>query len=76
MQEVKKDKFFGYDEESPLEHLERFVENCHGAANNEVGDEYVLMKLFRLSLNGRAKDWLRNLTPNSLTTWGRYPRLS
>ena len=36
---------------------------------NEVSQEYIRMHLFRQSLTGRAKKWLKQVKPNTLTTW-------
>lgn len=36
---------------------------------NEVSQDYIRMHLFRQSLTGRAKKWVKQVKPNTLTTW-------
>ena len=66
---VQVEQFSGSASEDPIEHLDRFLELCAMMQTNEVSQDYIRMHLFRQSLTGRAKKWLKLLKPNSLTTW-------
>lgn len=64
-------QFWGAPYEDPIEHLNHFLELCAMVHTNQVTQEYIRMHLFRYSLTGRAYRWLKNLRPNSLTTWAQ-----
>ncbi|XP_021721943.1 uncharacterized protein LOC110689463 [Chenopodium quinoa] len=66
---VQAEQFSGSPSEDPIEHLDRFLELCAMIQTNQVSQEYIRMHLFRQSLAGRAKKWLKQVKPNSLTTW-------
>ncbi|XP_021770674.1 uncharacterized protein LOC110734838 [Chenopodium quinoa] len=66
---VQAEQFSGSPSEDPIEHLDRFLELCAMIQTNQVSQEYIRMHLFRQSLLGRAKKWLKQVKPNSLTTW-------
>ncbi|XP_021759461.1 uncharacterized protein LOC110724348 [Chenopodium quinoa] len=66
---VQAEQFSGSPSEDPIEHLDRFLELCAMIQTNQVSQEYIRMHLFRHSLAGRAKKWLKQVKPNSLTTW-------
>ena len=65
---VQSEQFSGSASEDPIEHLDRFLELCAMMQTNEVSQDYIRMHLFRQSLTGRAKKWLKQVKPNSLTT--------
>ncbi|XP_021725088.1 uncharacterized protein LOC110692398 [Chenopodium quinoa] len=66
---VQAEQFSGSPSEDPIEHLDRFLELCAMIQTNQVSQEYIRMHLFQQSLAGRAKKWLKQVKPNSLTTW-------
>ncbi|XP_021746040.1 uncharacterized protein LOC110711909 [Chenopodium quinoa] len=66
---VQSEQFSGSPSEDPIEHLDRFLELCAMIQTNQVSQDYIRMHLFRQSLTGRAKKWLKYVKPNSLTTW-------
>ncbi|XP_021730692.1 uncharacterized protein LOC110697616 [Chenopodium quinoa] len=66
---VQAEQFSGSPSEDPIKHLDRFLELCAMIQTNQVSQEYIRMHLFRQSLAGRAKKWLKQVKPNSLTTW-------
>ncbi|XP_021751339.1 uncharacterized protein LOC110717002 [Chenopodium quinoa] len=66
---VQAEQFSGSPSEDPIEYLDRFLELCAMIQTNQVSQEYIRMHLFRQSLAGRAKKWLKQVKPNSLTTW-------
>ena len=66
---VLQNQFTGMAHEDPIEHLNRFLELCAMVQTNQVTQDYIRMHLFRHSLSGRAYRWLKNLKPQSLTTW-------
>jgi len=62
-------QFKAMDHEDPCSHLSTFYELV-GTMDFQSGDlENVYMHLFSLSLAGKAKDWLRSLPNQSLTSW-------
>ncbi|XP_021746160.1 uncharacterized protein LOC110712043 [Chenopodium quinoa] len=66
---VQAEQFSSSPSEDPIEHLDRFLELCAMIQTNQVSQEYIHMHLFRQSLSGRAKKWLKQVKPNTLTTW-------
>ena len=71
---VQADQFSGNLNEDPIAHLDRFLELCSMIQTSEVSQDYIRMHLFRQSLTGKAKTWLKHLRPNSLTTWGEVAK--
>ena len=65
---VQADQFSGNLNEDPIAHLDRFLELCSMIQTSEVSQDYIRMHLFRQSLTGKAKTWLKHLRPNSLTS--------
>ncbi|CAM8972960.1 unnamed protein product [Rhodiola kirilowii] len=69
IQMIQANQFSGRDHEDPNSHLTTFLEVCDTFKINGVSDDAKLLRLFPFSLLGRARDWLRSQTPDSLTTW-------
>src|ERR1043165_6742617 len=67
---VMKDQFSGVGEDAAL-HLNNFVELSDMQKYKEVDGDIVKMKLFPLSLRGRAKEWLQSLPKNSIDSWDK-----
>jgi len=62
-------QFKAIDHEDPCSHLSTFYELV-GTMSFESGDlENVYMHLFSLSLARKAKEWLKTLPNQSLTSW-------
>src|SRR3954462_11251776 len=57
---VMQDQFSGVGEDVAL-HLNNFVGLCEMQKYKEVEGDIVKLKLFPLSLRGRAKEWLQSL---------------
>ena len=53
---IESNKFYGKDEEYPLEHLERVTELADLFGKNEVEKRYYFLKFFPFSLGGEAKN--------------------
>ena len=64
---ITADQYDGYGNPNP--HLERFVETCRTYKSPGVSQELIFMKVFPLSLSGRAKSWLMSHEPNTFRTW-------
>ena len=58
-------KFFGQDDTSTMEHVNRFIIQCGEAANRDE----LRVRLFSSSLFGSAFTWFISLPPNSVITW-------
>ncbi|CAM8999521.1 unnamed protein product [Rhodiola kirilowii] len=69
IQMIQANQFSGGDHEDPNSHLTTFLEVCDTFKLNGVSEDAKLLRLFPFSLSGRARDWLRSQTPDSLTTW-------
>ncbi|CAM8901682.1 unnamed protein product [Rhodiola kirilowii] len=69
IQMIQSNQFSGRDHEDPNSHLTTFLEVCDTFKTNGVSEDAKLLRLFPFSLSGRARDWLRSQTPDSLTTW-------
>jgi hypothetical protein len=58
-------KFFGQDDTSTMEHVNRFIIQCGEAASRDE----LRVRLFLSSLSGSAFTWFISLPPNSIITW-------
>ena len=65
---IESNKFYGKDEEFPLEHLERLTELADLFGKTEIEKRYYFLKLFPFSLGGEAKAWFNSLAPKSITS--------
>ena len=61
--------FRGNTNEDPHKHLWSFLEICGTVKMNDVSNDAIKLRLFPLSLQDRAKDWLETIPPDSITTW-------
>ena len=50
-------------------HLERFEDLVSAIKANGVSEDYLFCNLFKYSLAGEASGWLKQLPPESLTSW-------
>ncbi|MCI70277.1 putative athila retroelement ORF1 protein, partial [Trifolium medium] len=66
---LKEDQFSGAESQCPNIHLSRFYEACDYTDPPNVSESAKRLRLFKYSLTGRAKDWLDNIPPNTITTW-------
>ena len=61
--------YCGLLDENPSDHIETLEDFVSGIQKYEATKDYIICKLFKYSLSGNAKNWLRSLPPGSLTTW-------
>ncbi|GAU15420.1 hypothetical protein TSUD_44570 [Trifolium subterraneum] len=66
---LKENQFSGSESECPNIHLARFYEACGYTDPTGVSESNKKLRLFRLSLTGRAKDWIDTLPPNTIVSW-------
>jgi hypothetical protein len=66
---VIKEQFSGVSTDDAAAHLNNFVELCEIQKYKDVDGDIIKLKLFPLSLRGRAKDWLLSLPKNSIDSW-------
>ncbi|GAU10282.1 hypothetical protein TSUD_423300, partial [Trifolium subterraneum] len=66
---LKENQFAGSESECPNIHLARFYEACGYTDPPGVTESNKKLRLFPLSLTGRAKDWIDTLPPNTITSW-------
>ncbi|KAJ9542879.1 hypothetical protein OSB04_029385 [Centaurea solstitialis] len=61
--------FYGKSDSNPLVYVESFVDICDLFKTENAADDAIRLRLFRFTLIGEAKAWLRSLEPSSITTW-------
>ncbi|WCJ18012.1 Transposon Tf2-6 polyprotein [Euphorbia peplus] len=60
----------GSSNEDPNSHIQDFVTMCNTfRTNRNTSEEVVRLKLFPYSLRDKARNWYKNLPPNSIRTW-------
>ncbi|GAU48300.1 hypothetical protein TSUD_132250 [Trifolium subterraneum] len=65
---LKENQFSGGESECPNIHLSRFYEACGYTDPTGISESNKKLRLFPLSLTGRAKDWIDTLPPNTIAT--------
>ncbi|KAF2538903.1 hypothetical protein F2Q68_00021354 [Brassica cretica] len=66
---VGRHPYRGLPDKNPLDHIETLEDFVSGLQEDEATKDYIICKLFKCSLSGNVKKWLRCLPPGSLTTW-------
>ncbi|GAU38093.1 hypothetical protein TSUD_318870 [Trifolium subterraneum] len=66
---LKENQFAGSESECLNIHLARFYEACGYTDPPGITESNKKLRLFPLSLTGRAKDWIDTLPPNTITSW-------
>ncbi|GAU10206.1 hypothetical protein TSUD_421460, partial [Trifolium subterraneum] len=66
---LKENQFSGSESEFPNIHLAQFYEACGYTDPTGVSESNKKLRLFPLSLTGRAKDWIDTLPPNTIASW-------
>jgi len=61
--------FHGLDAENPYLHLREFEEVCNTYNDQNCSMNTIRLKLFPFSLKDKAKTWLQNLRPGSISLW-------
>ena len=69
-------QFHGLPSENPNAYLTSFIEVRDTVKYNRVTEEALILHLFPLSLNDRAKRWLTSQPPNSIASWNDLVRLT
>ncbi|KAM1870753.1 hypothetical protein ACFX1X_047234 [Malus domestica] len=67
-------KFHGLSMEDPNKHLKEFEVVCSGMTPINVDGNILKMKAFPFSLMDKAKDWLYELAPGTVTSWESMKR--
>lgn len=62
-------QFSGAYHEDPNKHLMSFLEVCDSFKQNGVPKDVLRLRLFPLSLQGKAKEWLNNIPEESISSW-------
>ncbi|KAM2340774.1 hypothetical protein ACFX1X_020192 [Malus domestica] len=68
-------KFHGLSMEDPNKHLKEFEVVCSSMTPVNVDGSILKMKAFPLSLMDKAKDWLYELVPGTVTSWESMKRV-
>ncbi|XP_057444964.1 uncharacterized protein LOC130737224 [Lotus japonicus] len=66
--------FAGLDHENPYTHLTKFYELCGTAGLAQTEEEVVFLRLFPLTLIGKAKDWFLDQPQTILSDWNELER--
>jgi hypothetical protein len=61
--------FNGLDNEDPYVHVRTFLDICDLIKVQNFSEESVRLRLFPLTLHDRARSWLLNNRPGSITSW-------
>ena len=72
---IRDNCFDGVLKSDPHEHVLEFTEFCKMFSYGAGSSEGVKLMLFPWSLTGEAKFWLKELEPNSITTWDQLREL-
>ncbi|KAM1999886.1 hypothetical protein ACFX16_007258 [Malus domestica] len=67
-------KFHGLSMEDPNKHLKEFEVVCSSMTPVNVDGSILKMKAFPFSLMDKAKDWLYELAPGTVTSWDSMKR--
>ncbi|CAN6544516.1 unnamed protein product [Malus baccata var. baccata] len=67
-------KYHGLSMEEPNKHLKEFEVVCSSMTPINVDGNILMMKTFPFSLLERAKDWLYELAPGTVTSWDSMKR--
>lgn len=60
-------QFSGLPTKDPSNHMDQFLEFCDNYKQNGVSNETIRLRLFPFTLKDKAKKWLQNLPPKSIT---------
>ncbi|GAU49652.1 hypothetical protein TSUD_245590 [Trifolium subterraneum] len=66
---LKENQYSGAESECPNIHLAHFYEACGYADPPNISESDKRLRLFKLSLTGRAKDWIDTLPSGTITSW-------
>lgn len=69
LQLISSQQFASMDRDDPYSHLDTFYELCGTAGLTRNNEEALLLRLFPLSMTGKAKAWLQSKANQSLTRW-------
>ncbi|XP_070044992.1 uncharacterized protein [Nicotiana tomentosiformis] len=61
--------FIGAPTQNAYKYLKRFVDTCWGSKQTNVSEDALRLRLFPLTLRGKALDWLERLPNHSIHTW-------
>ncbi|CAN6583777.1 unnamed protein product [Malus baccata var. baccata] len=67
-------KYHGLSMEDPNKHLKEFEVVCSSMTSVNVDESILKMKAFPFSLQEKAKDWLYELAPGTVTSWESMKR--
>ncbi|KAM2977333.1 hypothetical protein FF2_014286 [Malus domestica] len=67
-------KYHGLSMEDPNKHLKEFEVVCSSMTPRNVDRNILMMKAFPFSLLEKAKDWLYELAPGTVTSWDSMKR--
>ncbi|CAN6707429.1 unnamed protein product [Malus baccata var. baccata] len=67
-------KYHGLSLEEPNKHLKEFEVVCSSMTPINVDENILMMKAFPFSLMDKAKDWLYELAPGTVTSWESMKR--
>ncbi|GAU21678.1 hypothetical protein TSUD_242500 [Trifolium subterraneum] len=66
---LKGNQYSGAESECPNIHLSRFYDACGYTDPASISELDKRLRLFKLCLTGRAKDWIDTLPSHTITTW-------
>jgi len=69
LQLISSHSFFGLDHEDPHTHMYAFYELCGSVGVAELEKKAIILRMFPLSLIGKATAWLQSQSNQSLIDW-------
>ncbi|GJU59834.1 retrovirus-related pol polyprotein from transposon TNT 1-94 [Tanacetum coccineum] len=70
--ELKENRFFGSENEDPYEHISNITNIIDLFHSLRVSRDHVMLMAFPLTLKGRARQWMKQLSTGSITTWDLF----
>ena len=69
LKELRDNAFSGAENEDANEHIEKVLEIVDLLHTPHVGKDHIMLRVFPMSLTGKAYRWAKIIPTGSITTW-------